>query len=108
MKREVLFGTFPSEKKTGLPIHMSRWSWKFSTGTTQKVVFHLHPNTQRHLYNFSLREFLQMLDLLFSAILGRCDRIQDRQNNRYSFGTTDDFAMWQRVPVALQYTCTKA
>ena len=45
VEHEFPFGTFrPQKKKTGLPYQMFRCSRKFSTGTTQKVVFHLVSN----------------------------------------------------------------
>ena len=45
MEPEFSFETFrPKKKKTGLPYQMFRCSRKFSTGTTQKVVFHLLSN----------------------------------------------------------------
>ena len=43
MVNEFPFGTGPIGK-TGLPFQNFRFSREFSSGTNQKIVYHLHPN----------------------------------------------------------------
>ena len=72
--------TFPSEsfqRKTGLPLQQLRLFRKFSSGTDQKRVFHLHPN--RNFRNFFVNGKRPVSLVLRNSIIKFLNCINDRE-----------------------------